>query len=200
MDDDVHEDEVASGRRVMLEGVPREQEDGDVVVPVQEHDRSFPRHQEERVTQLRELGHEEEEDPEAGQVIRSCGAHGSQESLLRDKEPDFDESSKHADVREDGESGVPGKEGPLEGQGFAGAHVVLTGVDAGQVEEDGEEGEARVVGDPFLEDGDVVRALEVRVEEVILTPTRVVHHHFVSCCCLCDLSRLNKQSLLRQVM
>jgi hypothetical protein len=78
VDDDIHEDEVSAGGRVMQECMPREQQDSDVVVPeklenlgslliassltckqenspVQEHDIPLPCDQEEGVAQFGEF-------------------------------------------------------------------------------------------------------------------------------------------------
>lgn len=103
---------------------------------MQEHDVPLPGDEEEGVPQLGELGHHEEEDPEPANIVRPGEAHGGDEPLLHDHESDLDDPPHDTDVGEEGESGVPDKERPLEVHGFPGPHVILTGVNAGQVGHD----------------------------------------------------------------
>ena len=55
MDHEVHDHKPPGGRGVLTERVPAVDEDSDVVIPVQEYQLLFPKHNEDRVTQLRNL-------------------------------------------------------------------------------------------------------------------------------------------------
>lgn len=51
----VHDDEPARGRRVLRERVPGVQQDGDVMIPVEEDERLLAEHYEYCVAELRQL-------------------------------------------------------------------------------------------------------------------------------------------------
>ena len=53
--EEVHDDEPAGWSRVLAEGVPAVDEDGDVVIPVEEYQLLFPQHDEDGVSQLGDL-------------------------------------------------------------------------------------------------------------------------------------------------
>ena len=55
MDHEVHDHEPPGGRGVLAEGVPAVDQDRDVVIPVQEYQLLFTKHDEDRVTQLGNL-------------------------------------------------------------------------------------------------------------------------------------------------
>ena len=55
MHEEVHDDEPAGWSRVLAEGVPAVDEDGDVVIPVEEYQLLFPQHDEDGVSQLGDL-------------------------------------------------------------------------------------------------------------------------------------------------
>ena len=55
VDHEVHDHEPPGGRGVLTERVPAVDEDSDVVIPVQEYQLLLPEHNEDRVTQLRNL-------------------------------------------------------------------------------------------------------------------------------------------------
>ena len=55
MDDEVHDDEPPGGGGVLAEGVPAVDEDRYVVIPVQEYQLLFPKHNEYCVAQLGNL-------------------------------------------------------------------------------------------------------------------------------------------------
>lgn len=151
-----------------------------VMVPVKEENGSLPGNQEERVSQFSELGEDEEEDPEATDIVRPCGTHGCRESCFGDHESDFNDSPRDTDEGEDGKCGIPGKEGPLEVEWLPRPHVILTSVYAGQVGQDSQVGQLGTSDCPFLivDDGSVT--LVVRVEEMAVAVACVIAH------CDCD--------------
>lgn len=104
--------------------------------PVQKHDVSLSSDQEKSVSQFRELGHHEEEDPESADIIGPCCAHGWHESFLHDKESDLYDASQDTDVGKDGQRCVPGKQGPLQVHWLPRPHIVLTSINAGKVSND----------------------------------------------------------------
>ena len=55
VDHEVHDHKPPGGRGVLTERVPAVDEDSDVVIPVQEYKLLLPEHNEDRVTQLRNL-------------------------------------------------------------------------------------------------------------------------------------------------
>ena len=55
VDHEVHDHKPPGGRGVLTERVPAVDEDSDVVIPVQEYQLLLPEHNEDRVTQLRNL-------------------------------------------------------------------------------------------------------------------------------------------------
>ena len=146
---------------------------------MQKHDVPLAGDEEERVSQLSELRHHEEVDPESADIIRSGEAHGGHESLLHDEESNLHDSSHDADVGEKGKGRVPGKEGPLQVHWLPCLHVVLTGVYAGQVGYDCQVRQLGTSERPFLVMDDVSVALKVRVEEVTVTVARVIDHCFL---------------------
>ena len=69
MNDEVHDDEPAGGGGVLAEGVPAVDEDGDVVVPVEEDQLLLPQHDEDGVPQLGHLGQHEHPGPEPAHSV-----------------------------------------------------------------------------------------------------------------------------------
>ena len=146
-------------------------------VPVEEHDVLLPCDEEEGVTQFRELGHQEDEDPEGGDVVGAREAHGGVEALAKQEGTDFADSTEDADQRQERESRVPREQQPLEVEGLARSHPGLTDVDGWQVEQDGSVGQQGTSGGPALEEVHVVPTLVLRVKDVRITPDdRLVPH------------------------
>ncbi len=85
MHDVVHDDEPSGGRGVLGEGVPRVEQHGDVVVPVQEDERLLPQHDEDGVAQLGNLGQHERQRPEAGDAVTLDEAEEEEERERRRK-------------------------------------------------------------------------------------------------------------------
>lgn len=75
----VHGDEPARRRGVLRVAEPGVHEHGDVVVPVQEDQRLFPQHNEERVAQLGQFGEHKQPCPEAGHFVLLDEAKGGRE-------------------------------------------------------------------------------------------------------------------------
>lgn len=65
----VHNDEPTRRRCVLSKGVPGVEQNGDVVVPVQEDQRLLTQYDEHRVAELREFGQHEHPCPEAGHFV-----------------------------------------------------------------------------------------------------------------------------------
>lgn len=72
----VHDDEPPRGGSVFRVAEPGVHEHGDVVVPVQEDERLFPQHYEDRVAQFGQFGEHEQPCPEPGHFVLLDEAEG----------------------------------------------------------------------------------------------------------------------------
>mmetsp|Transcript_23869 Transcript_23869/g.65021 ORF Transcript_23869/g.65021 Transcript_23869/m.65021 type:complete len:277 (+) Transcript_23869:41-871(+) len=110
-------------------GLPAEEQNRDVVVPVQEDDALALEHQEDGVQQLRELREDEHLQPEADLPlcvpVARRRAHGVEEAVPHHVLEQVGHHRVEADPGERGEADVPDDERPLEHLARGGAERVL---------------------------------------------------------------------------
>mmetsp|Transcript_11181 Transcript_11181/g.20250 ORF Transcript_11181/g.20250 Transcript_11181/m.20250 type:complete len:275 (-) Transcript_11181:80-904(-) len=169
----VHADEEEAGGGLEGVGVPAEEEDGHVVVPVEEDQGPLPGDDEVRVDKLEGLGVDEELDPEAGGHGPPVGvglpAHILLDGLVEDVVEEVGDGPGHSHEGEGGEEEVPGGEDGAVGVsgGLLVLHVVLSAEDGDKV--DSAEGEGNMgpggLG-PLVPVVDFVVLLEFSVERL----------------------------------
>ena len=121
MDAVVHGDEVEARRRARRVRVPAVEQDGRVVVPVQEDEGLLAQHDKGRVHELGQLGRDEKHRPQARCAVAVPRlrrvAHGRVEAAPRDEVDEERGRAQEAHCRKGGQCEVPHGEGALEAQG-----------------------------------------------------------------------------------
>ena len=120
MNDEVHDDEPAGGGGVLAEGVPAVDEDGDVVVPVEEDQLLLPQHDEDGVPQLGHLGQHEHPGPEPAHsvVLDEAGdAEGVVEAVGVERVHELGQRPGGAHDAEHGQEHAPSRQGATQVEG-----------------------------------------------------------------------------------
>ena len=120
MDDEVHDDEPPGGGGVLAEGVPAVDEDRDVVVPVEEYQLLFPQHDEDGVSQLRNLRQDEHPGPEAADPVllyEAGDAEGVVEAVGVERVHELGQGPGSAHDAEHGQEHAPPRQGAAQVEG-----------------------------------------------------------------------------------
>ena len=120
MNNEVHDDEPAGGGGVLAEGVPAVDEDGDVVVPVEEDQLLLPQHDEDGVPQLGHLGQHEHPRPEPAHsvVLDEAGdAEGVVEAVGVERVHELWQGPGGAHDAEHGQEHAPPRQGAAQVEG-----------------------------------------------------------------------------------
>ena len=102
VDDEVDAHEVAAKGRSLRGARPGEEEDGDVVIPVQEDDGPLAEDQEDRVSQLHDLGQSEGGHPEAAHIAGTEDADAGVHVVTGEHVAEIVHDACRADQREHG--------------------------------------------------------------------------------------------------
>jgi len=172
----IHRDEPTGRCRVFREGVPRVDEDGGVVVPMQEDERLFAQNDEDGVAQFWNFGQDEHGGPESRHfVLDDEAGHADRviQSVIGDDVQDFRYGTTGSDDTESGQHQIPGDERSAQFVTRSVGHPLLTGEDDQHVNADVVEADGPVRHKPHL--GVRVLKLIFKLEDV-----RVVGHgnHF----------------------
>lgn len=146
---EVDRHEVPSERCTLCRRHPREEQDRDVVIDVQEDEWSFSHDDQDGVSQLHQLGQGKHTDPEAAQFAGSCHADRAVEVVVGQDVSHVLRQSECTQQAEDSQAHVPCEQKPLEFEWLPIRHPLLAVVNDSKVSDRRHDGDRHVVLQPL---------------------------------------------------